>query len=94
MKRLLLAAAVVLVVSPAIAEDAPKAPPQKIYLEFDQQDLNILSAAINNGLVKAVADPFLVKINTMIGQQPQIVERAAATVKPAAQAQGAPEDKK
>ncbi len=59
----------------AFAEDAPPSPiaaPTEWYLRFDQANLNVLSACIQE-LKKKDADPFLATIQAQIGKQAEIV---------------------
>lgn len=55
-------------------------PPQKTTLEFDQQQLQWLAAAINE-LPKKIADPFLAELNRQVAEQKGKVD-AAEKAKP------------
>jgi hypothetical protein len=87
MKRLAIIACL-LSTAAVYAEDAPKAPdappapvaaPTEWYLRFDQPNLNVLSACIQE-LPKRAADPFLANIQAQIGKQADII--AAVKAKP------------
>lgn len=70
--------ALTMIATPARAEDkpaAPPVPPSVYFLALDQQDLSLLSAAINE-LPKRAADPFLAKLQGQIAKQAEIIERA------------------
>lgn len=56
------------------------APPAKVYLELDQNDLVAVSQAINE-LPKRVADPLIVKLNAQLQNQSAVVSAAAGLKK-------------
>lgn len=84
MNRLLIIAC--LLSTAAYADDAPKAPeaapapvvtPTEWYLRFDQPNLNVLSACIQE-LPKRAADPFLATIQAQITGQAAIIAAVKA----------------
>ena len=80
LKKTMLATAIFAAATMTVfAQEAPPAPNAKITLEFDQQQIQWLSAAINE-LPKKIADPFLADLQRQFSEK----QKAAEAAKPKA----------